>query len=317
MKIGSFLFGSIHLSLYTHSITILMKTNLLCCIGHITLDKIVTPKMTKYMPGGTAFYFAHALSCLDTSHFQLVTALGAGEMGVVEELCRKGIQVKVLPSRRSVYFENIYGENQDNRTQRVKAKADPFTEDGLQDINAKIIHLGTLLADDFSLDVIRFLSTKGLLSVDAQGYLREVRGERVLAVDWSDKLEALRYIHILKANESETEVLTGCSDPRQAAVKLAEWGVKEVLLTLGSMGSVIYAEGQFHEIPAFPPKEVIDATGCGDTYMAGYLYKRSQGASYQEAGYFAAAMCTLKLEASGPFSGMEDDIQRVIKTYKS
>ncbi|MBE6302181.1 MAG: ribokinase [Parabacteroides distasonis] len=293
-----------------------METDLLCCIGHITLDKIVTPKMMKHMPGGTAFYFAHALSCLDTSRFQLVTALGIGEMEVVEALCRKGIRVKVLPSARSVYFENIYGENQDNRTQRVLAKADPFTEDGLLDIKARIIHLGTLLADDFSLDVVKFLSTKGLLSVDAQGYLREVRGESVYAVDWSGKLEALQYIHILKANEHETEVLTGCSDPRQAAVKLAEWGVKEVLLTLGSMGSVIYAEGQFYEIPAYPPKEVVDATGCGDTYMAGYLYKRSQGASYQEAGRFAAAMCTLKLEASGPFDGTEDDIRRVIETYK-
>ena len=129
------------------------------------------------MPGGTAFYFAHALSCLDTSRFQLVTALGIGEMEVVEALCRKGIRVKVLPSARSVYFENIYGENQDNRTQRVLAKADPFTEDGLLDIKARIIHLGTLLADDFSLDVVKFLSTKGLLSVDAQGYCSGLVGE--------------------------------------------------------------------------------------------------------------------------------------------
>lgn len=49
-----------------------------------------------------------------------------------------------------------------------------------------------------------------MLSVDAQGYLREVRGENVFAVDWPEKEEALKYIHILKANEHETEVLTGC-----------------------------------------------------------------------------------------------------------
>lgn len=73
-------------------------------------------------------------------------------------------------------------------------------------------------------------------------------------------------------------------DPREAALKLANWGVKEVLLTLGSMGSVIYADGEFHEIPAYPPTEIVDATGCGDTYMAGYLYMRNKGASYKEAG---------------------------------
>lgn len=224
--------------------------------------------------------------------------------------------LKVLPSTHSVYFENTYGENQNNRTQRVLAKADPFTVEGLQDVDARIYHLGSLLADDFSLDVIKYLSTKGMLSVDAQGYLREVRGENVFAVDWPEKEEALKYIHILKANEHETEVLTGCKNPREAALKLANWGVKEVLLTLGSMGSVIYADGEFHEIPAYPPTEIVDATGCGDTYMAGYLYMRNKGASYKEAGCFAAAMCTIKLEASGPFGGTEKDVWDIIERYK-
>jgi len=262
-----------------------MNTHNLCCIGHITLDKIVTPKRTLHMPGGTSFYFAHGMSKLDTSDFLLVTALAVSEMDAVEEIRRKGIDVKVLPSTHSVYFENTYGENQNNRTQRVLAKADPFTVEGLQD-------------------------------VDAQGYLREVRGENVFAVDWPEKEEALKYIHILKANEHETEVLTGCKNPREAALKLANWGVKEVLLTLGSMGSVIYADGEFHEIPAYPPTEIVDATGCGDTYMAGYLYMRNKGASYKEAGCFAAAMCTIKLEASGPFGGTEKDVWDIIERYK-
>ena len=43
-----------------------MNTHNLCCIGHITLDKIVTPKRTLHMPGGTSFYFAHGMSKLDT-----------------------------------------------------------------------------------------------------------------------------------------------------------------------------------------------------------------------------------------------------------
>ena len=269
-----------------------MNTHNLCCIGHITLDKIVTPKRTLHMPGGTSFYFAHGMSKLDTSDFLLVTALAVSEMDAVEEIRRKGIDVKVL------------------------AKADPFTVEGLQDVDARIYHLGSLLADDFSLDVIKYLSTKGMLSVDAQGYLREVRGENVFAVDWPEKEEALKYIHILKANEHETEVLTGCKNPREAALKLANWGVKEVLLTLGSMGSVIYADGEFHEIPAYPPTEIVDATGCGDTYMAGYLYMRNKGASYKEAGCFAAAMCTIKLEASGPFGGTEKDVWDIIERYK-
>ena len=190
----------------------------------------------------------------------------------------------------------------------------PFTVEQLENINAHIFHLGSLLADDFSLDVVKYLSTKGILAVDAQGYLREVRGEKVYPIDWTDKVEALKYIDILKVNEHEMEVLTGQTDIKQAALQLAEWGVKEVLITLGSLGSIIYAEGTFHKIPAYPPKDIVDATGCGDTYATGYLYMRNKGASYKEAGCFAAAMSTLKLEASGPFSKTEEDVWNIIRT---
>lgn len=288
--------------------------NDICCIGHITLDKIVTPKQTTYMPGGTSYYFSHGIKHLkDKDNYKLVTALAPSEYKAVEEMRLAGIQVEVLPSRKTVYFENVYGENQDNRTQRVLAKADPFTVEELKNEEARIFHLGSLLSDDFSLDVVKLLSGKGILAVDAQGYLREVRGEKVFPVDWKDKREALKYIDILKVNEHEAEVLTGYKDAKQAALQLAEWGVKEVLLTLGSLGSLIYAEGVFHQIPAYPPKEVVDATGCGDTYAMGYLYMRNKGASYEEAGCFAAAMSTIKLEKSGPFSGTEEQVWNIIR----
>lgn len=288
--------------------------NDICCIGHITLDKIITPKQTIYMPGGTSYYFSHGISHLnDWKNYKLVTSLAPSEYSSVDELTGKGLNVEIIPSKKTVYFENSYGINQNNRTQRVLAKADPFTVEKIQHIEAKIFHLGSLLSDDFSLDVIKYLSKKGILSVDAQGYLREVRGENVYPIDWCEKKEALKYVHILKVNEHEAKVLTGLDDYQAAARQLAEWGVKEVLLTLGSEGSIIYAENSFYYIPAYPPKEVVDATGCGDTYMLGYLYMRNKGVSYEEAGCFAAALSTVKLEKSGPFSGTEEDAWKNIK----
>lgn len=77
----------------------------ICCVGHITLDKIVTPRHTVHMPGGTSFYFAHGISALDPSKFVLVTSLAESEMGAVDDIRKKGVEVKVLPSRNSVYFE--------------------------------------------------------------------------------------------------------------------------------------------------------------------------------------------------------------------
>jgi sugar/nucleoside kinase (ribokinase family) len=165
--------------------------------------------------------------------------------------------------------------------------------------------------------VIRALAQKGKVSLDAQGYLREVKDQKVLAIDWCDKRSALEYVHTLKVNEYEMAVLTGQDDVREAARTLASWGVKEVVITLGSMGSVIYCEQTFYTIPAYiPTTSVVDATGCGDTYMAGYLYQRIKGASIQEAGEFAAAMATLKIEGSGPFTGTKDDVLTLLASRK-
>ncbi|KAA8476112.1 sugar/nucleoside kinase (ribokinase family) [Arcticibacter tournemirensis] len=283
----------------------------ICCIGHITLDKVITPGSEVNMPGGTSFYFSNALSNMDVS-YSLLTSIAASESYIIDGLNAKGIHTEVFWGKHTVCFENIYSFDQDHRQQRVLEKADPFNMAQLSHVNAKIYHLGPLLADDIPVNMIEHLSQKGIVSLDVQGYLREVKDQQVLAIDWLEKKAALPHVGILKANETEMEVLTGCIDIREGAKALAGMGVKEVVITLGSKGSVIYSEGVFHNIPAYKPTAVVDATGCGDTYMAGYLYKKSKGASCYEAGTFAAAMATLKIGTSGPFSGTSEEVIKLL-----
>jgi sugar/nucleoside kinase (ribokinase family) len=283
----------------------------ICCIGHITSDKVVTTKAVMHMAGGTAFYFSYAVCKLDVNYL-LVTALAESEMHYVTALRDKCIEVKVQPSAHTVYFENIYADDQDHRIQNVLQKADPFTPEQLQPVIAKIYHLGPLLADDISVEMIKTLAGKGIVSLDAQGYLRKVENKKVYPVDWPEKKEALQYVDILKADQAEMEVLTGYKEVSEGAKLLAEWGVKEVVITNGSMGSVIYNDGIFYQIPAYKPQIVMDATGCGDTYMAGYLYQRVKGKGIQEAGQFAAAIASLKMESPGPFTGTEEEVLKLL-----
>ena len=84
----------------------------ICCIGHITLDKVVNPSGQVHMPGGTSFYFSHAMANLDV-RYSLVTGIAESEMHIVSELRAAGISVSALSSRHTVYFENIYDTNQD------------------------------------------------------------------------------------------------------------------------------------------------------------------------------------------------------------
>jgi sugar/nucleoside kinase (ribokinase family) len=279
----------------------------ICCLGHLTLDKVVTTQTVRHMAGGTSFYFSNALGSMDVQ-YGLVTALAKKDLAFVSELRNKGIDVIVLPSANTVYFENIYSPNPDHRSQRVLQKADAFTIEQLPDIQAKIFHLGPLLSDDMSLELIKALAGKGKVSLDVQGYLRKVVNQTVHAVDWSDKRQALPYVDILKANDAEMEVLTGQKDVHKGAEMLADWGVKEVVITLGSKGSVIYTDKVFYHIPAYRPASLVDTTGCGDTYMAGYLYQRIKGAGWQDTGEFAAAMASIKIESAGPFTGTKEEV---------
>ena len=266
------------------------------------------------MAGGTSFYMAHGMHHLSQDFpFQLVTKIGQESQEEVDHLRQMNIDVLSYSSPHSVFFENHYGLNSNQRTQRVLAKAAPFTIEEMEPLAAEVFHLGSLLADDFSPEIVKFLAQKGCISIDVQGYLREVRGEKVYAVDWKDMDAVLPYVDIVKLNEHEMYAIMHTNDPKIVAEKLASYGVREVIITLGSYGSLIYANKTCYEIPAYTPQKIVDATGCGDTYSTGYLYMRSQGATFQEAGRFASAMCTLKLEHNGPFEGSLKDIKTLIK----
>ena len=289
----------------------------ICCIGHITRDRIITPKSQISLYGGTTFYFSHGISHLINSSkadvsYKLIASLAEDDIKAVEDIRKEGVNVQVVKSSKTVAFDNIYGENQNQRTQRVHDMADPFRINDLKDVKAKYICLGSLLPDDFSLDVVRFLEQRGKIVMDAQGYLRQVKNGDVFPCDWNNKFEFFKYIDILKVNEYEAEVLTGKKDLHQAALQLAEWGIKEVLLTLGSFGSIVLVDGNFYDIQAYQPISLVDATGCGDTYVMGYIYKRVQNATPLEAAKFATAVSTCKLEKHGPFQASElEAIKRI------
>lgn len=287
----------------------------ICCIGHITLDKVVTPGSEVFMAGGTSYYFSNAIANMDLKYC-LVTAIAPTEQHYADALIANGVKVTVLPSAYTVYFENIYSHNRDERKQRVLQIADPFTPLKLANTEATIYHLGPLLAGDIPTSLIKLLATKGKVSLDVQGYLRKVVDKQVYHTDWREKMEALPFIYYLKANDEEAAVITGEKDIYKAAVLLSKWGVKEVIITLGSRGSLIYTNNIFYKVPAFVPAAILDATGCGDTYMAGYLYQCIKNGTPQQAGEFGAAMASLKIAGHGPFTGNKNDVVKFMEANK-
>ena len=60
------------------------------------------------------------------------------------------------------------------------------------------------------------------------------------------------------------------------------------ILTLAEKGSLIIVNNEVIEITAEPIKKVIDTTGAGDLYAAGFLYGLTHQKNYQESGHLAS-----------------------------
>ncbi|OYW58599.1 MAG: ribokinase, partial [Rhizobiales bacterium 12-68-15] len=82
----------------------------------------------------------------------------------------------------------------------------------------------------------------------------------------------------------EDEVaLWGDASPMATIERMTTYGVQEVVVKNGPSGALVYADGQVIEVPVERQVLPVDTTGAGDSFNAGYLAARLQGASAADA----------------------------------
>ena len=282
----------------------------ICVIGHITRDIIKIGLTTRETLGGTAYYTSMALGRLGLTVAVVTKVARTDRARLLRDPAMKEMAIFWKDSKTTSIFENTYRpDNLDTRFQEIKAIGAPFLPEDVEEIKATLFHVGPLTNQDIPVQLLKQLTTRArIVSLDVQGMLRPARVGPVSEQDWPEKQKGLACVDILKANEKEALVLSGQNTVDRAASALASLGPKEVIITMGSRGSLIYAEQTLHRIPCCSPRKTDDPTGCGDTYVAGYLYQRLKGTAPEMAGRFAVAMAALKLEGPGPFSGSEEDV---------
>ena len=106
-------------------------------------------------------------------------------------------------------------------------------------------------------------------------------------------------VDILFANEAEARMLTGAHSYDEAARTLSSV-CPIVCVTHGAQGSVIFAQGAAHKIPAHPLERLIDTTGAGDLYAAGVLYGITSGKDIATAGRIGAIAAAEIISQVGP-----------------
>ena len=96
------------------------------------------------------------------------------------------------------------------------------------------------------------------------------------------------YVDILFANEDEAISLVKTDHP--TSVQILAGLVAEVVITRGPLGAVICHAGQQLSVDAMPQGAVIDTTGAGDLFAAGYLFGRTHGYDAQMSGQIASVL---------------------------
>ena len=71
------------------------------------------------------------------------------------------------------------------------------------------------------------------------------------------------------------------------------------IVTRGAQGSIVYAQGETHDIPVVSPERIADPTGCGDAYRAGLIFGLVNGLDWATTARIASLIGSIKIAHHG------------------
>jgi sugar/nucleoside kinase (ribokinase family) len=281
------------------------------CIGNYTKDTIISPAGIGNVDGGGSRYAAYAAARLGLK-VAVVTRLSREDVHVVARFKLDGIDCFPIYTPQSTLMKLEYPTlDPDIRTLSVTATAGSISASQVETLEMKAAVISSSLRGEVGLDVIRELKgKKALLAADVQGYVRVLNGEELKYEPWGEMAETLSYLDILKSDAVEARFLTGESDIYKAARFYANMGPREIVLTHKD-GVLIYADGHFHDLEFYPDR-LDGRSGRGDTCIGTYTAMRLAKDPLQ-AGIWAAAVTSLKMEKLGPFDCPVNEVETLIR----
>lgn len=110
--------------------------------------------------------------------------------------------------------------------------------------------------------------------------------------------EVLPFVDVFLPNEQEALLLTGENNLDNAITKLTNFG-KNVIVKLGSKGSIVANNGKSTLKKSYFNKNVIDAIGAGDSFNAGFIFKFINGNNIEECQRFGNLTGAINTTAAG------------------
>jgi sugar/nucleoside kinase (ribokinase family) len=301
-----------------------MTTRRVACLGVHIVDVLARPIASPPLAGGrhmvdevriTAAGTAAGTS-VDLAKLGIETvvlgAIGDDELGelLVQMLDRHGVDttrlVRKQDDRTSVSILLIGDDGERQVVVRLPGANGHLSLDDVDFdaiAEADLLHVGGVdvlgkFAGAPLREVMAFARSRGVpTSLDVLGPCDERIAERLAP--------ALRDADYFLPNADQLTGMTGCSEPAEAAAALRRLGVGCVVATLGADGSLVSSDRGEAFLPAFDVP-VVDTTGCGDAFAAGFIVGVLSGRDEQSAAWLGTAAAAQVVQGLGSDAGIRD-----------
>lgn len=268
----------------------------LVAIGPVTKDLIVIGGEKSFKVGGATYYQSFVFEEFFKDYLAVVNC----EDEILIEDFPDLDKVRVIKKDDTHFFINDYPNinDRDTRLQLSNFADIPILPSDLEEILPDEIDgfvINPLNRHDFPAETIEYLKGFGVpMFLSIQGFLRhpdiKANDNYTIKLDDFDEL---------------SDILSGVSsifmDEAEANIIGVDFDVDEIIITNGSHGSRIMGDGEIR-IDAVGCDNVVDTTGCGDTYMASYVTQKLLMKSSKTAGEFASRIASEKIANFGPYN---------------
>lgn len=255
-------------------------------VGNLAVDRVEDAPPS---PGGCPSFAGVGLA-QTTLTTRIVTKCEAARRPLFQEMLDAiTVDCDVLDSDTTSGFGLRY--TGDDRGVHVDAIGPSWSPADLNGVTTTWVHLSPLLRSDFPLETMTVLAERGhLVSCDGQGLVRRPAvGPLVMDDDFDHS--RLQDITVLKLAVEEAHALV---NGEFTAASAAALGVPEILVTNGSHGCMLYADGACTHVPAAWEVTGVHATGAGDLFTTSYVVGRAEGRDPVDAAG-AASTCVAEM----------------------
>jgi sugar/nucleoside kinase (ribokinase family) len=183
-------------------------------------------------------------------------------------------------------------------------------------LNAKIVSLASLMIPPFT-DVDSVLRMVKNAKTNGSLVCADVIVPSDNALSFEDYRPVMPYIDFIFPNEDEGVLLTGRSDLDDIADMMLGMGVRNVIIKIGKRGCYLKNREMKITVPTFD-SPVIDTTGAGDNFAAGFMTAILEGYSIDECCRIANAVASVAVRSIGTNTGVKNrtQVEEFMLTHK-